>query len=391
MKIAHLADAHLGFRQYYRQTPNGINQREADVANAFRAAIDDVLAVKPEAVIIAGDLFHSVRPTNPAILFAFQQLHRLRQGLPAVPIIIIAGNHDTPRSTETGTILKLFETLGVDVAHDEARRFVYPQLDLSILAVPHQCLYSSPHPVLEPAGTEKRQVLVIHGVHEHLPYAARIIDQGGPILTDLDLSQGEWSYVALGHYHVRMEVRPRAWYSGALDYVTSNPWGELKDEESRRVPGKGWLLVDVDKGVPTFRPVANARRVHDLDPIEAAGLAAVDVDGMIRQRVESIEGGLADQVVRLVVYNIPRHIGRELDHKMIREYKASALYFHLDQRRPDEERASGLVATGQRQTLRQILTGYLHHRPLPGDLDRESFQKVGLEVFDDVEREAVEP
>ena len=186
-------------------------------------------------------------------------------------------------------------------------------------------------------------------------------------------------------------MRPRAWYSGALDYVTSNPWGELKDEESRRVPGKGWLLVDVDKGVPTFRPVANARRVHDLDPIEAAGLAAVDVDGMIRQRVESIEGGLADQVVRLVVYNIPRHIGRELDHKMIREYKASALYFHLDQRRPDEERASGLVATGQRQTLRQILTGYLHHRPLPGDLDRESFQKVGLEVFDDVEREAVEP
>ena len=36
MRIAHLADLHLGYRQYHRQNPNGINQREADVANAFR-------------------------------------------------------------------------------------------------------------------------------------------------------------------------------------------------------------------------------------------------------------------------------------------------------------------------------------------------------------------
>ena len=37
MKLAHIADPHLGARQYHRQTPNGINQREADVAQAFRA------------------------------------------------------------------------------------------------------------------------------------------------------------------------------------------------------------------------------------------------------------------------------------------------------------------------------------------------------------------
>src|SRR6185312_330521 len=56
------------------------------------------------------------------------------------PVILIAGNHDTPRSSETGSILRLFEELGIDVASDEARRFVYPALDLSVLAVPHQLL-----------------------------------------------------------------------------------------------------------------------------------------------------------------------------------------------------------------------------------------------------------
>ncbi|MCU0621560.1 MAG: metallophosphoesterase [Gemmatimonadales bacterium] len=97
MKLAHLADPHLGIRQYHRLTPAGINQREADVANAFRAAIDDVIAVRPDAVVVAGDLFHAVRPSNAAIVFAFRQFQRLREALPAAPVVLIAGNHDTPR------------------------------------------------------------------------------------------------------------------------------------------------------------------------------------------------------------------------------------------------------------------------------------------------------
>src|SRR5437870_12943405 len=108
VKLAHLADLHLGFRQYDRQTPRGGNQREADVAEAFRRAVDDLLVQRPELVLLAGDAFHSVRPTNPAILFLFQQLHRPPAGLPESPVVLIAGNHDTPRSAETGTLLTLY-------------------------------------------------------------------------------------------------------------------------------------------------------------------------------------------------------------------------------------------------------------------------------------------
>src|SRR3954465_10931047 len=152
VKLAHIADPHLGIRQYHRQTPNGINQREADVAQAFRAEIDGVIAARADVVVVAGDLFHSVRPTNAAIVFAFHQFQRLRESLPEAPIVLIAGNHDTPRSAETGSILRLFEELGVDVATEEPRRFVYPRLDLAVLAVPHQALMASPRPVLRPEG-----------------------------------------------------------------------------------------------------------------------------------------------------------------------------------------------------------------------------------------------
>ena len=46
MILAHLADIHLGFRQYHRLNPHGINQREADVANVFRTAVDGVIAAR---------------------------------------------------------------------------------------------------------------------------------------------------------------------------------------------------------------------------------------------------------------------------------------------------------------------------------------------------------
>ena len=150
MKLAHLADLHLGFRQYDRQTPRGGNQREADVAEAFRRAVDDLLAQRPDLILLAGDVFHSVRPTNSAILWCFQQLQRLRAGLPDSPIVVIAGNHDTPRSTETGTILRLYEALGVEVAVERPRRIVFSKLDCSVLAVPHQALVGDEPPALRP-------------------------------------------------------------------------------------------------------------------------------------------------------------------------------------------------------------------------------------------------
>src|SRR5205807_8837533 len=82
MRLIHLADIHLGFRQYQKQTISGINQREADVAATLKRVIDKIIELKPDIVLIAGDVFHTVRPTNPAILHAFTQFSRLMRMLP---------------------------------------------------------------------------------------------------------------------------------------------------------------------------------------------------------------------------------------------------------------------------------------------------------------------
>jgi DNA repair exonuclease SbcCD nuclease subunit len=394
VRIAHLADLHLGFRQYHRLNPKGINQREADVAHAFRSAVDGVIAAAPDCVIVAGDLFHSVRPTNAAIVFAFQQFQRIREALPRCPIVLVAGNHDTPRSSETGSILRLFEEIGVDVAFDGPRRLVYPDGNLSVLAVPHQSLMASPRPSLRPEGDELFQVLVLHGEVEGLfPADRATAEYGGALLSPGDFSAPGWTYVALGHYHVQTEVAPRVWYAGALEYVSSNPWGELAEEAARRrqggsgTGGKGWLLADLRTGQVQHQPVTLARRVFDLPPLDAAELTAAELDALIGERVEGIAGGIADQIVRLVVKNVPRHVGRELDHARLRELRAQALHFQLDLRRPEPARESASGAPGRRATLGEIVHDYLRGRPLPAELDRAQFVRLGTELVAAAEQE----
>jgi hypothetical protein len=186
---------------------------------------------------------------------------------------------------------------------------------------------------------------------------------------------------------VQHRIAPRAWYAGALEYVSSNVWGELRDEADRGGPRKGWLLADLDTGEVEAHAVPLARRVVDLPPISAEGMNAAELDAAIAGRVEALVGGIADQVVRLVVRDVPRHVAREIDHVKVRAYKAEALHFALDLRRPDVTRTVGVGGPGRRQTLPEMVRDYLERRPLPDGVDRTAFVRLGTELFESVERE----
>jgi DNA repair protein SbcD/Mre11 len=382
VKLAHLSDLHLGFRQFDRQTPRGGNQREADVAEAFRRAVDDLLEQRPDLIVLAGDIFHSVRPTNPAILFFFQQLQRLRSGLPDSPIVAVAGDHDTPRSVETGTILRLYEALGVEVATDKPRRIVFPKLNCAVLAVPHQALAQADRPALRPEPGTALNVLVTHGEWPGLGEQRGTKDYGGALLQREDIAPAQWDYVALGHYHVSHQVEPNVWYAGSLDYLSPNPWGQLQDERERGRPGKCYLLVHLPGARVEPRPIAPPRRFVELPPIEGAGRTAKELDEEIARVVGAAKPSIDDQVVRLLIWNVSRATARDLDHAALRAYKARALNFQLDVRRPEEHRAVGLGAPQRRQTLPDTVREFLGRRPLDAELDRPTFVRLGVEYVE---------
>src|SRR5437867_286554 len=338
MRLVHLSDLHLGYRQYQRLTPTGINQREWDVANAFRQAVDRVIALKPDIVVVAGDVFHSSRPTNAAILHAFRQFLRIRNELPHAVVVMVAGDHDTPRTTESGSIMGLFEQIGTHVASTEARRFSFAEHDLSVLAVPD---VPGAAPELTPDAGARFNVLVIHcDVPEVVPRYYAELDRATVTVPRADLRLSGWNYVALGHYHVHRRVADNAFYSGSLDYTSLNVWYDLTEESDLGLDGKGFVQFDLESGAYAFHALPASREFRDLKPIIARDMSPAEVDAAIRRAVDRVKGGVEDKVVRLVVKDIPRQVARELDHRALREYKKRALSFLLDTRKPEAARRS---------------------------------------------------
>jgi DNA repair exonuclease SbcCD nuclease subunit len=384
MKLVHIADLHLGYRQYQRQTPSGLNQREADIAKSFRTAIDKIIEIRPDVVLVAGDVFHSVRPTNPAIIHAWLQFSRLREMLPDTDIVMVSGNHDNPRTRETGSILRLFTSLGIQVVEGESKNVRFPDKNLNILAVPFGARETTR---FEPDTASKYNVLLIHDIVEGLLHYAEPASGISMKTVHADL----FDYVAFGHYHVYRPLAPNAFYSGAIDYTGSNIWGEIDEASTRRVNGKkllskGFIEHNLATGEHEFHQIPG-RGVVDLPEINAQGLTAQELSEKIVEVVETHEGGIDDQVVRLIVRDLPRHILRDIDHRKIREFKRRAMHFHLDARKPVPPRlvtASG--APGKRASLTETVRAMLEARPVTPGIDRQALVDLGLRYLDEAER-----
>lgn len=279
MKIAHLADLHLGF------PPGGgklggfaIRQRTQDVLKVFREAIDQVVAVKPDVIVIAGDIFHMPRPDNDVVLQAHTEFSALAKQTPGALRVMVAGNHDQGNTADAGCLLPLLKFCGFEVAAREPR--YYTKGDITVHAVPE-----GRKPGLKPAGNGVN-VLLYHGEVNLMP--ARQSKDPMPMS-----AFAEWDYVALGHYHQRADG-PNGGYSGSLEHVSSDPW----HEDPTRF---GWVLWDTDTKERTFFP--STPRPHvDLPVIEAHGRSVADIRKLLTQNCRSVPDGavVRQQVIGLL-------------------------------------------------------------------------------------------
>lgn len=345
-----MADVHLGYRAYARTLPNGTNVREADNVLAFRRAVRAIQDEQVDLAVVAGDFLDLPRPHNAIIHEAYRQLQLLAA---VCPVVLVGGNHDAPRNAAHGNLLRLFgEIPGVYVVVDTPG---IVELDgAAVLAVPHGAgvgeraldrLLRSADTVARMAG--RRRVMVVHAAIQSRDGA---VAYGEKLPVDL-FQPGRWDYIAAGDYHVAAELAPNAWYSGSLEFVSSNPW-----EEARIGVPKGWLLAELRPGgrTPHVYPqaVGLARHVIDLDPIDAAGLTAADLSRRVLDAADGACGGegIADQVARQVVTGVPRAMEEELDWTAIRARKEAALHYQLVLQRPVRERATLSLAAASEPT-----------------------------------------
>ncbi len=341
MRLVHFADTHLGFRQFDRVTPIGVNRREADVEETFHRLIDKVVEIAPDLIIVAGDNFHVPRPSNHAIVNAIQEYQRLVRSLPSTRIVLVAGNHDSPKSTDTGGILGSLAPLGIHIVDQIPERIDWPDWNMSVTAVPESPAAERAIAEARAAGVRlgdmgnaasKYNVMVLHGEVHGMPGHH---DRSREVQTD-DLRAPEWNYIGLGHYHVHHNLAPNMAYSGSIDYTSTDPWGEMVDEDKRGIAGKGFVERDLDTGAQTFHALTTSRPYLELPTFDARDMTSLELDAAIRAAVESTS--IDGKAVRLVVTGVVRDLGRAIDQKAIKEFHLRALNFHLDMRRPDVTR-----------------------------------------------------
>jgi DNA repair exonuclease SbcCD nuclease subunit len=359
VRIGHAADLHLGHRRYDAMTPALRNQREQDCSDAWAAAVDGMLKADVQLVLVAGDVFDTGRCSMLAVADAVRGVQRLVAK--KIPVLIAAGNHDTKGTAVNGASgaeyhgspLLLLHLAGARVAA-ATQRITLKQLNCHVLLVPDRDVDRDADRVeLAPSADAGTHLLCAHG-----KFSAKLYRLPEAQCIDPASISDQFTYCALGDFHVASEVRPNAHYSGSTEWTSSNVWAELAGTP------KGWRLVDTDAG--TVEHITIPTRPHfDLPQFSAHSMTPEDITAKLLEHLAAV--AVQGAVLRQVIHDVPRGTMNHIDRKALKAAHAGALQYKLDDRRAAET----LAGKGFRVTEPETdwLDEFNRDEPLPQDDD----------------------
>ncbi len=259
--ILHFSDTHLGYQAFDRvDDTSGVNAREADIYAVFEHIIDRAIAERPAVVVHSGDFFHRPSPSNRALTHALEQLRRLSDA--QIPIVILAGNHETPRTFYNSPILRALRTLrGVYPIFSEAwETYCFDQI--AVHGVPH----------INDEQALRRELMRMEPLHDHFNLLLLHTSMGKRFLmeeygeqafpSDLVERLQPFRYIALGHWHNAQPVgvHPNAWYAGSIERLSDTEvgvekgflWITLSSYDAPKiafepVPTRPWLKFEIER------------------------------------------------------------------------------------------------------------------------------------------------
>ncbi|MBR6024673.1 MAG: exonuclease SbcCD subunit D [Methanobrevibacter sp.] len=240
MKFAHLADTHLGYRQF------GLFEREKDFYEVFEKIIDKIIEEKVDFVIHSGDLFDNSRP-SPLALLTFQKcLIKLKNA--NIPVYAIAGNHDSVLRKGAIPPQVLFKKFGLKVISPINTNYMYE--DVFIAGLPYypssqyKNLKNKLSDLSKKAANHEKSILVLHqGIDKYfnLQYELEIGDV-----------PDNFTYYAMGHLHNFINDD---FGNGKLVYPGSSEVWKTTELADYRKNGKGFVIVDLDGKKPSVERI----------------------------------------------------------------------------------------------------------------------------------------
>lgn len=305
MILAHLSDLHLGFQAFDRES-GGTNVRELDVASAFHRAVEQVVELRPDVVVISGDIFDRPEPSHRALVVFSRGLELLQDGLAGVPVLVVAGARDTPQREGDPGALAAFEPFAdVWVATEQVQRLSVGSGRISALLVPYRALLEAPPPPMVRSEDAEFEILIAYAT------------PGDGVA----LSEHEWDYVGLGSHHQMHQWAPRVFHAGSLERVGPAPWDEAAVE-------KGFLTVNLEDGTHVFHPI-QGRAVVALAPLDLDPERRERLPERVHEVLAEVPGGIEGKVVRLTLRGLdPRDL--PLIEGLFPEYRMRALHLEVE-------------------------------------------------------------
>ena len=240
MKFAHLADTHLGYRQY------GLFEREKDFYEVFDKVIDKIIEENVDFVIHSGDLFETARPSPMALLTFQKGLLKLRGA--GIPMYAIAGNHDVVMRKGSIPPHVIFKKMGLKVISNINPTYMHG--DIFIAGLPYypashsKALKNKLAELSEKANHHDKSILIMH----------QGIDQYFKFNYELELGEipDNFNYYALGHIHKYIND---AYGKGRLVYPGSGEIWKTSELTDYRINGKGFVVVDLSESKPVVKRV----------------------------------------------------------------------------------------------------------------------------------------
>ncbi len=308
MKIVHFSDTHLGFSDLDVINDAGINQREADFYKAFSDIIDSVLSLKPDYVIHTGDLFHRSSPSNRAITFALKEFKRLHEA--KIPVVVIAGNHSTPKTFSSSSILAALDTFdNVYAVYSQCYEKV--EFDEVIFhALPHindeNIILNELKKVEDSINKKKKNIFMMHcsvGAHYLMhEFGEWVYPKQMEYLFEY------MDYVALGHWHGFGAVGKykNVYYSGSSERTSS----------SDRREEKGFVVVDLKESLEIKHQSINLRKslYFNIDATK------------FEEEINSLDlSEIEDAMVEVKLFNLTAASSIDITNQTIKEYFSKAM------------------------------------------------------------------
>jgi len=359
MRVAAIGDAHLGRAYYPFTTESGVNQREFDFERSFEAAVDLALAQAPDVVIWLGDVFDHPRPTYRSFRVAQRALARIRDY--GIPVVVISGNHDTPRLPGTGSPYSALSDSFPEMHF--AHRLAYERFELTGLvvhAVPQMLTVEAALDALDQAAAQRSAIatnlLITHPRLTQLQPRHADINE-----IEVDAGRLQSDLVLLGHYHAYARVKEGMWYAGSTDTFS------FADDPDR---AKGIVVLDTDSGECTHVPLTGCRPLVTLESVYAMGLSPAELQERLLARAATIPAGA---VARLYLDNVDPEVYRLVDMHAVREAAAAGLLLKLE---PQFLSTTMHAELPTMTNLSGQWDGYLEGQDMTG-LDRDRVRRMG--------------